>query len=192
MTKFNKLNFKERDLKIAIFWNVNIFTIYLCHNNIGIFINKALSSMSFLNIKFFIQFLIVVICLIHTSQSREDKSLLPFQVNREICQSLNIQANENFDVRDQPGRTADGRAVAPADLPNSLSIQVPDKISIPVQLNVKNFSQLQNPAYNLSLDQGDIGQIDIDLHSGKIYYNNQPLFNEQEQKIREICHQLNF
>lgn len=146
--------------------------------------------LSYLNSPPLIKFLVVSLFYIHLAQSHEDKSLLPFQVNREICQRLNIPADENVTVADQPGRAADGSFVAPADLPNSLSIKVPHKISIPVQLSIKSFSKFSNPAYGLSSDQGDVGQIDIDTLSGKIYYNDQPLFDEQEQKIRDICHHL--
>lgn len=125
------------------------------------------------------------------TKGHENNSQLPFQINRKICQSLNIHAGD-LTVEDQPGRAADGSIVAPADLPNSLQVQVPNKISIPVHLNIKSFSQPENPFYDLTLDQGDVGQIDIDTKSGKIYYNDQPLFNEQEQQIREACRHRNF
>ncbi len=112
---------------------------------------------------------------------------LLFQLNEKICRSLNINADPNPDVAYQPGRDAEDKPVAPADLSSSLSIEVPKKISIPVHLRGKNFSAPLEAPYGLSLEQGDLGHIDIDVTTGKIYYNGQPLFNHQEQEIRERC-----
>ncbi len=91
-------------------------------------------------------------------------SILPLTV--EECQIL-IHHRPSDDVAFQPGVSVDGDPVAPADLPGSPEIDLPDVVSFDLLLRPRGPGGL--------LLEGSVGALSVDVTGGAVILNGQRL-----------------
>jgi len=89
----------------------------------------------------------------------------------------------------EPGRDVRGKAVAPADLDGGNELILPDAVVIPIEVSL--FENFGIPADGLSF-QGDIyvGEVIVDVASGRATFNGQPLENETEAELAALCQRI--
>src|SRR3990167_8606504 len=104
-------------------------------------------------------------------------------VTKEICDQIMIDAVPDADVNYKPDEDPD---MPPADLGGSIQIKLPKKITIPVNVDLHKYMEgVRNPR-GTSLDYGEVGEIVVH-DDGRLYFNGQPLFHEDEYKIKQAC-----
>lgn len=97
------------------------------------------------------------------------------------------------DVTYRPGRDVRGKAVAPADLPPELGggsgLILPDAVVIPIEVDL--FERYGIPANSASF-KGDIfvGEVVVDVASGRATFNGQPLQSEAEAELAARCQRI--
>jgi len=78
------------------------------------------------------------------------------------------------DVAYQPGVDVNGKAVAPADLPGSGGITLPNDITIGLRVPLADILGADTPPF--LGDAGiDVGQVTVDRLTGALFYNGQRL-----------------
>ncbi len=82
----------------------------------------------------------------------------------------------------QPGVDAMGRKVAPATLGGGFQFTPPKEIKIPIQITPTGAS---SSLYSTS--DTTIGQ--VTYRQGRVYYNDQPLQDEETARIVRLCRQ---
>jgi hypothetical protein len=101
--------------------------------------------------------------------------------------------NSTGDVTYQPGRDVRGRAVAPADLApwpgGGSGLILPDAVVIPIELDL--FERHGIPANSANF-KGDvfIGEVVVDVASGRATFNGQPLQSEAEAELAARCQRI--
>ena len=97
------------------------------------------------------------------------------------------------DVTYQPGRDVRGKAVAPADLPadegGGSGLVLPEAVVIPIEVELlERYGIPANPA-NF---KGDlyIGEVVVDVATGRAIFNGQPLQSEAEAELAARCQQV--
>ena len=90
------------------------------------------------------------------------------------------------DVAYRPGVDARGRPVAPADLPGTTRIEVPDPITFDVAVDLRPFGLAPNSL--LFEPHVDLGRITIE-RDGRAYFNGQPLQNADTDALAQYCRQ---
>jgi hypothetical protein len=97
------------------------------------------------------------------------------------------------DVTYQPGRDVHGKPVVPADLPpergGGSRLILPDAVIIPIELDL--FDRYGIPA-NKANFKGDvfIGEVVVDVASGRALFNGQPLQSEAEAELAARCQRI--
>jgi hypothetical protein len=93
------------------------------------------------------------------------------------------------DATYQPGRDVRGRAVAPADLNSGGGLVLPEAVVIPIQIEL--FERYGLPA-NQANFKGDayIGEVVVDVASGRAIFNGQPLQSEDEAELAALCQRI--
>ncbi|MBV8548794.1 MAG: hypothetical protein JO126_05000 [Alphaproteobacteria bacterium] len=112
------------------------------------------------------------------------------QVDPRLCQAL-VQYTPSADVAYQPGVDVHGKPVAPADLPGTPAIAVPDKINIPLTMNMAKLLNLNTTAFpNNALGAGTEAQLGtITVEGNKVSFNGQTLTSDQQDKLAVLCMQ---
>ncbi len=95
----------------------------------------------------------------------------------------NVTATEAPDVEYKPGVDANGKPVAPADLPNS-TMPTPQDIQIPLQLKLKKALHLQQNS-DLVAPEAVVGT--IEYKNGQLTFNGQPISDEARTDIQSAC-----
>ena len=105
-----------------------------------------------------------------------------------FCNAL-IKHTPDADVAYQPGVDVHGNAVTPADLPNQPQMKLPDKINIPLTLNLAKTLNLNISAYPYNqLGQGTEAQLGmLTVEGDKVLFNDQPISDEQQDKLAVLC-----
>lgn len=109
-------------------------------------------------------------------------------VNAGDCAAINSH-HPAPDVAFQPGVGANGRKVAPADLPgNDFPGLVPQTLHFDVQINPLIYGRpaAASPS-KFSNTQVPVGHVEVDLKTGQASLNGRPLTSGQEQALREAC-----
>lgn len=108
-------------------------------------------------------------------------------VNKEFCDQFVIEHTPDEDVNYKPD--ASGDIGPPADLGGPLTIKLPKTVTVPINIDAQRYmGSLGNPA-NSFLDYANLGY--VTMHDdGRIYFNGQPLFHEDEQAIKQACQKL--
>ena len=93
------------------------------------------------------------------------------------------------DVAYQPGHDVRGKAVAPADLAPAHGggrLILPDAVVIPIELDL--FERFGIPADSANF-KGDVfvGEVVVDVASGRAFFNGQPLGSEAEAELAARC-----
>lgn len=107
-------------------------------------------------------------------------------VNKEICDQIMIDATPEADVAYKPDEDPN---VPPADIGGSIKIKPPTQINIPVYIDLQKYTGGGVIPPSSNQNSGDVGNIVV--HSdGRIYFNGQPLFHEDEYMIKQACREL--
>jgi len=90
------------------------------------------------------------------------------------------------DVTYQPGRDVRGKPVAPADLDGGGGLILPDAVVIPIELDL--FERYGIPGNSANF-KGDvfIGEVVVDVASGRAIFNGQPLQTDDEAALAALC-----
>jgi hypothetical protein len=93
------------------------------------------------------------------------------------------------DVTYQPGRDVNGKPVVPADLNGSGGLILPKAVVIPIEIDL--FQRYGIPANNANF-KGDIfiGEVVVDVASGRATFNGQPLQSDDEAELAARCQQI--
>ena len=104
-------------------------------------------------------------------------------ISRQDCQELTSHVPD-ADVAYKPGVDAEGKPVTPADL-TPVDPGTPDRIIIDLK---RPLGQLQ-PNAPASVEQSDVyfGQLSIDVASGRVELNGQPLDGGAEGEVLAAC-----
>ena len=104
-------------------------------------------------------------------------------VKKSDCRRL-VKHSPSADVEYQPGVDVNGKKVAPADLKSGPQIKVPDEITI--DLTVDLAARFGIPA-TANKFQGEANVGKVTIRGGKAYYNGQPLQDETQDALAQIC-----
>ncbi|MEQ8331740.1 hypothetical protein [Nisaea sp.] len=104
------------------------------------------------------------------------------EVSKKDCARI-VAHQPAPDVDYKPGVDAMGRPVVGADLPGSVIIEAPTKITIPLTLDVAELFALPDGVAG----ESGIGTIEYDIMSGRLEYNGQPLNDPQMAAISAAC-----
>jgi hypothetical protein len=130
-----------------------------------------------------------------------DRPEVTVQVSRRDCRRM-VHAVMRDDVRFKSGVDVRGKPVAPADLQPRAAIQVPDTIVIPITVDLcqrvdlttgrhlcRNlvptpFTPVQPKRYEA---EAQVGTVVARRGGREIYFNGQPLHDQEAVLIREAC-----
>jgi len=108
-------------------------------------------------------------------------------VTQADCRKL-VAHTPDASVAYTPGVTADGRRVAPADLPGSgAGLKLPDSFSMPVVIDLQERFGL--PA-NKGRYMGELNAGSVQFRDGKVTYNGQELASGSQNAIAAACRKL--
>jgi hypothetical protein len=109
------------------------------------------------------------------------------QVTGIDCRRLFIEHRPSADVAYKPGVDVNGKPVASADLNPTPQIKVPETVAFDIAVDLTRFgvpatSKLFQPNVKL-------GEVRMDVASGRVLYNGEPLGNPELEALREACRQ---
>ncbi len=109
------------------------------------------------------------------------------QVTGIDCRRLFTEHRPSADVAYKPGVDVNGKPVVGADLNPTPQIKVPETVAFDIAVDLSRFgvpatSRLFQPNVKL-------GEVRMDLASGKVLYNGEPLGNPEIEALREACRQ---
>ncbi|WP_193170544.1 hypothetical protein [Nisaea nitritireducens] len=104
------------------------------------------------------------------------------EISKKDCARI-VAHKPAADVEYKPGVDAADRPVVPADLPGSAIIEAPEKIIIPLTLDVADLFSLPEGVAG----EAGIGTIEYDIMSGRLEYNGQQLTDPQMAAISAAC-----
>jgi hypothetical protein len=113
-------------------------------------------------------------------------------VTKAFCDQYMIEHVPDDDVAYKPDANLD--MGPPADIGGAITIKPPTDISIPLELNLNKYKGRggwgrKRSGNNKYTNDVYLGEINI-LEDGRVYYNDQPLFHEDEFAIKQACRQL--
>ncbi len=105
-----------------------------------------------------------------------------------FCNAL-VKHTPDADLAYQSGVDAEGNSVTPADLPGAPQMKIPDKINIPLTLNLAKALNLNTSSYPYNqLGQGTEAQLGmLTVDGDKVLFNGQPISDEQQDKLAVLC-----
>ena len=108
---------------------------------------------------------------------------LRLAVTPDVCDRLVVHRPDD-DVAYQPGVDVEGRPVAPADLPGTVRLAMPETITIPVTVDVIE-------RFGLPFDPGAVeadGLIGtLTLRGDRLTFNGQPLYDVEQDYLNWLC-----
>ncbi len=109
-------------------------------------------------------------------------------LSQEDCARL-ARHYPSGDVAYQPGRDVRGKPVAPADLDGGSGLILPEAVVIPIEVDL--FERYGIPA-NQDNFKGDIfiGEVVVDVATGRAIFNGQPLQSEAEAELAARCQRI--
>ncbi len=90
------------------------------------------------------------------------------------------------DVAYTPGVDVRGRPVAPADLPGTPRITLPETITFDVSVDLRRFGLPRTS--RLFEPNATVGKVTVES-SGRAYFNGQPLQNTDSDALAQFCRQ---
>ena len=108
-------------------------------------------------------------------------------VTKADCRNV-VAHTPDTSVAYTPGVTADGRRVAPADLPGSASVIKPPE-SFSMQINIDLQERFGLPA-NKGQYMGEVNAGKVEFKDGKLTYNGQELATGSQNAVAEACRKL--
>ena len=103
----------------------------------------------------------------------------------EQCRRV-VQHHPADDVAYRAGVDGRGRSVAPADLPGPGAVQTPDTLTIYLDLPLVEFLADGTPPFTAQADV-QAGAVDVDIRTGRLRYNGQPLGDPAAHAIAAAC-----
>ena len=89
------------------------------------------------------------------------------------------------DVAYKPGVDVHGKPVAPADLNPAPQIKVPETVAFDVAVDLRRFGVPQtSPLFQPSVK---LGEVRVDVLTGKTLYNGEAIGNPEIEALREAC-----
>ncbi len=109
-------------------------------------------------------------------------------VDPKLCNAL-TKHTPSADVAYQSGVDANGKAVAPADVPGSPQMKLPDKINIPLTVNLAKTLNLDTSQYPYNtLGTGTEAWLGtLSVEGDKVTFNGQPLSDQQQDNLAVLC-----
>lgn len=111
-------------------------------------------------------------------------------VDPSLCRAL-VKHTPDADVAYQPGVDVNGKPVAPADLPGQPQMKLPDKIQIPLTLNLAKTLNLNTSSYPYNqLGTGTEAQLGmLTVEGDRVTFNGQPISDDQQDRLAVLCMQ---
>ena len=111
-------------------------------------------------------------------------------VDPALCRAL-VQYQPDPTVAYQPGVDLHGKPITPADLPGQPQIKMPDKINIPLTINLAQALNLNTSTYPYNQlgtgTEATLGTISVE--GNNVSFNGQPLSDAQQEKLAVLCMQ---
>lgn len=95
-------------------------------------------------------------CLISLGSQEGRAETVSVTLSRDICLQLVTEALPSSDVAYVPGQDARSNSVAPADLGGGVTLQVPDKVTLPIEIDVRRY--LKAPPQDTADKQAQLAQ----------------------------------
>lgn len=106
------------------------------------------------------------------------------RIDPAACQWV-TRHHPSADVEYKPGVDVNGNAVAPADLPGSGGIDLPQDINIAITVNTAK--RLGIPANDLYKGEVQVGMVTV--RGNQVLFNGKPIQPEAEQELLVLCRQ---
>jgi len=131
-------------------------------------------------------FLLTALLVLVTSVAHADTP----KIDPKLCNAL-VKNTPDADVAYQPGVDVHGNAVAPADLPGSPQMKLPQQIKIPLTINMAKAANLDTSTYPFNqLGQGTEATLGMLVVEGdRVTFNGQPLSDTQQYNLAVLCMQ---
>jgi len=111
----------------------------------------------------------------------------PVEVTAEACAKAEAHTPRD-DVAFKPGVDAQGNAVAPADLPSRGGIKLPSVFTVDIAVPLRKIAE--NTGTKVQAEANlPIGKLSVDVLSGQVTFNGQPLGDPELAAIAEACRQ---
>ena len=91
-------------------------------------------------------------------------------------------------VEYKPGVDVEGNAVAPADLGGTPVIKMPEKVHIPITVDIAKRYGIPATS-NLFKPEAYIGSARVNIQDGRAWFNGQPLSGEEQHTLSRLCMQ---
>jgi hypothetical protein len=111
---------------------------------------------------------------------------VPVRVDRDACSNV-VAHVPDTDVAYQPGVDIYGRSVAPADLPGSVSVDLPDSFVITLELDLRA-SDFPVPGPKGLDPKLELGLITV--VGNRVFYNGQPLDDPDQLRLAAACREF--
>ncbi len=107
------------------------------------------------------------------------------QVTAADCRRLFTEHRPAPDVAYRPGVDVHGRPVVGADLNPTPQIKVPETVAFDIAIDLSKYGlPASSPLYQPNIK---LGEVRMDLASGRVLYNGAPLGNPEIEALREAC-----
>jgi hypothetical protein len=107
------------------------------------------------------------------------------QVTGVDCRRLFVEHRPAPDVTYRPGVDVHGRPVVGADLNPTPQIRVPETVAFDVAIDLRRFGIAStSPLYQPNMK---LGEVRVDVLTGKTLYNGEALGNPEIEALREAC-----
>ncbi len=101
------------------------------------------------------------------------------------CRRLFAAHQPTADVAYKPGVDVHGKPVAPADLNPAPQIKLPETVAFDVAVDLRRFGvPLTSPLFQPSVK---LGEVRVDVLTGKTLYNGEAIGNPEIEALREAC-----
>lgn len=101
------------------------------------------------------------------------------------CRRLFVTHRPSADVAYKPGVDVHGKPVAPADLNPAPQIKLPETVAFDVAVDLRRFGVPQtSPLFQPSVK---LGEVRVDVLTGKTLYNGEAIGNPEIEALREAC-----
>jgi hypothetical protein len=128
---------------------------------------------------------LMALAAIAAAPGQADAQQQQLKVSRSDCNQV-VKYRQPAGVAYQPGVDATGRQVASADLAGGIQVQPRTEFTIDLTLDLQNrFGVPTNP--NRPLAQANVGQITV--RGDKAYFDGQPLTDEGQDALAQLCQQ---
>lgn len=107
-------------------------------------------------------------------------------VNATDCQRL-VQHRPAADVAYTPGVDANGNAVAPADLPGSVTIETPTEVTFDVSYDLLSNYGIETDTALAPRGEAVVGTVKYDLLSGVLTFNGERLDDGEAAALADLC-----